>query len=157
MKEDRASLAGLAFELFLVTLLFFVVFVIGYARKAESQWTYTYLQTSVSINSATVPVSVIPAVPKSSYCVKVLAAAANPIYCFAYGGSGPALGSSAPANCQSTGTGAGCWEVSVGNPLCDAVNQTENTTNQQNGPFAQGIACEFQTSGSSVTAEGIYR
>ena len=122
-------------------------------RHAHAQWTYTYAINTVSVNSATVPVSVCPAVPKASYCVKVRAAAANPIECFFYTTTLPG---SAPANCQSAGAGAGCDEVSVGAPLCDAVNDYPST-NQQNGPFGQGVACVFQTSGSSVTTDCVYR
>lgn len=123
-------------------------------HQARAQQVYT--QTTVSVNSATVPVSVIPSTSiKSTWAIKPRSTAANPILCFTYTGSVPG---SAPANCASAGAGAGCMELIAAQPWSDASNSYNTEANvAYQTAFNQGVACVLSTGSTAVVTDGAYR
>lgn len=121
-------------------------------HPARAQQVYTI--STVSINSTTVPVSVIPVTgPKAEWRISLRAAGTNPILCFPYTGTLPA---SAPANCSSPGAGSGCEEVSATVPISDFSNFYSASNPGYQTAFGSGWACVLET-GSAETAAGRYR
>lgn len=116
---------------------------------------FAYVTTSVSITSTTVPVAVIPSTDlKSTWMIKPRSTAVVPVLCFTYSG---ALPGSAPANCSSPGSGAGCTELVASQPMSDGQNFYSEANGNFQTALNQGVACVLSTGSSAVTVDGKYR
>lgn len=100
-----------------------------------------YGQATVSVTSATTPVSLIAPTDKASWLVKPRAAAAVPILVFFYSGTLP---SSAPANVM---------EVSPGTGFSDSdYSMSYHTDSMQ-----QGIAAVLESGTTAVTVDAVWK
>jgi hypothetical protein len=100
-----------------------------------------YTQATVSVTSATAPVSIIPPGDKISYSLKPRAGAASAILFFAYSGSLPG---SAPANVM---------ELAAGVIFSDFDPRGSFATDA----MGQGIAAVLETGSTAVTVDAIWK
>lgn len=100
-----------------------------------------YTQATVSVNSATVPVSIIPPGTKISYSLKPRAAAAVSILFFAYSGTLPG---SAPSNVMELAAGV-------------LFSDFDPRGSYETDAMGQGIAAVLETGSTAVTVDAIWK
>ena len=119
-----------------IIALAFIFLVFGGFAMAQ---VYT-VQTS-SVNSATVPVNVLPVGAKKTWCVRPRTGAAASLLCFPYNGAIP----------TAVPTASAVQELSAGQPLCDKLEFTADTA------LNEAWACVLETGSTTVTTDATFR
>ena len=133
------------------------MYVLGAILHAQGiNWPFrvgTYSQLRASINSATVPVTVITSQQgstgfMSTWCITASNACTKPIDCFAY------TAASAPT---AVPTASALQEIDPGKTFCDQTSFFDPRGVYYRFGVGSGWACVFEASGATCNADGIWR
>jgi hypothetical protein len=101
----------------------------------------TYSFQTTSVTSSTVPVNVMPAGTKKTWCITPRSAATVPVDCFAYQGAIP-TGVPSPAAIQ---------EITAAKSFCDELSFAADPT------INSAWACVLSTGSTAVTVDSTWR